>query len=180
MDINFRRDIISNDCCSLNYLIGFRYASLRQQFQSDFENIISEGVDAGVNFDGAGLRAGLEGQARAGKGFFFFGKTDVACLGGEFRGSYLQTSANDPVIAETTWKEARFVTMLDAEVGVGWMNASGHFCVSIGYMVNSWLNVVKPTDFITSVQANQYNGPNSMGNTALVFDGFVARAEFQW
>ena len=47
-------------------------------------------------------------------------------------------------------------------------------------MVNSWLNVVKPTDFITSVQANQYNGPNSMGNTALVFDGFVARAECQW
>jgi hypothetical protein len=179
-DVTYRHDIVSNECCSLNYLVGFRYASLRQQFQSTFENIISESADAGVNFDGFGLRVGLEGQSHHGKGFFFYGKTDAAFLGGEFRGSYLQSSANDPVIAETTWDEARFVTMLDGEVGAGWMSAGGHLSLSIGYMLNGWLNVVKPTDFITSVQANQYNGPNAMGNTALVFDGFVARAQYVW
>ena len=67
VDINFRRDIIANECCSLNWLAGFRYASLRQQFQAEFEPQISENVDAGVNFDGAGLRVGLEGQSPPGR-----------------------------------------------------------------------------------------------------------------
>jgi hypothetical protein len=179
-DIDFHRDLISNDCCSLGYLVGVRYADLKQQFHADFENIISEDVDTGVNFDGAGLRVGLEGQSRWAKGIFFYGKTDASFLGGEFRAHYLQSSINDPVIAETTWKEARFITMLDGEVGTGWASQGGRFRVSLGYMITSWLNVVKPSDFIASVQANQYTGPNKMGQTALTFDGLVARAEVTW
>jgi hypothetical protein len=178
-DISFRQHIFANENGSISYLVGFRYATLREAFQSTFENIISENVNTSVNFDGAGVRVGLEGQSSFG-GLFFYGKSNASFLGGEFRGHYLQSTILDPTIAETTWKEARFVTMLDAEVGVGWASRGDRLRCSVGYMVSGWLNVVKPEDFIAGVQANQYRGPNKIGDTSLVFDGFVARAEILW
>ena len=40
------------------------------------------------------------------------------------------------------------------------------------------MNAVKTSDFISSVQANQYHGQNRIDGNGLIFDGLVARAEF--
>ena len=84
------------------------------------------------------------------------------------------------MIAETTWKEARFVSILDCEVGVGWTSCNGHVKASVGYMISGWLNVVKSAEYIAAVQANQYHGPNKVDGNGLVFDGFVGHFEVQW
>ena len=72
------------------------------------------------------------------------------------------------------------VSILDCEVGLGWASEGGHVRISAGYMVSGWLNVVKTPEFIASVQANQYHGPDKIDGNALVFDGLVSRLEFRW
>ncbi len=180
VDLDYHHNLWSCDCSSLNYLIGTRYAQLAQQFDSDFESIISAAANAGIEFDGVGLRFGLDGEQRIGCGFFFTAMANANFLGGEFSGNYMQSNTNTPVVATTNWDEARFVTILEAGVTFGWESCNGHFRASVGYTVSDWLNVVKPSDFITAVQANQFTGPNQIGNTSLVFDGATARAELTW
>ena len=180
-DIDYRHVIYCNACSSVNYLLGVRYADLRQKFDSDFESNTSATVSSGVNFDGFGLRVGLEGEQHGCCGFFLYGKTSASFLGGEDRANYLQTSSTvDQPVAETTWKEARFISILEGELGVGWASADGRLHCSIGYMVIGWLNVVKPADFIASVQANSYQEAHAVGESDLVFDGVVARLEVIW
>ena len=180
-DIDYRHVFYCNECSKVNYLVGIRYASLEQSFSSEFDSIVRANVDSDVNFDGGGFRLGLEGERHAAcRNIFVYGKAAVSFLGGEFRGNYLQSSANDPVIAQTDWKEARLVSILECEVGLGWTSPGGHVRASTGYMVNGWLNVVKTSEYITAVQANQYHGPDKIDGNALVFDGLVTRLEFRW
>ena len=181
VDLDYRHVFLCDDRYSLNYLVGIRYANLTQSFRSQFDSIISENVNTDVNFDGAGFRLGLEGERYSPcHVLFLYGKASASFLGGEFRGTYLQTSTNDPIVAETSWKEARFVSILDCEVGVGWTGCNNHVKASAGYMLSAWTNVAKTADFITAVQANQYHGPNTVDSNGLVFDGFVTRLEVQW
>ena len=181
VDLDYRHVFLCDERYSLKYLVGIRYAELSQSFRSQFESIISGNVNTDVNFDGAGFRLGLEGERySACHVLFLYGKASASFLGGEFRSSYLQSSVNDPVIAETTWKDARFVSILDCEVGVGWTGCNGHVKASAGYMMSGWLNAVKSAEFISAVQANQYHGPDKVDGSALVFDGFVGRLEVQW
>ena len=164
---------------SVNYLVGIRYASLKQTFDSQFESTITENVDTEVNFDGAGIRFGLEAERHGCHNLFLYSKASASFLGGEFRGNYLQGSSNDPVIVQTNWKEARLVSILDCELGLGWESSNGHVRALTGYMFNSWLNVVKTSEYISAVQANAYHGPDKIGGNGLVFDGLVARIELR-
>ncbi len=61
-DLDYRHEFYSSECSSIDYVVGIRYASLRQQFDSQFESVITGNVDTQVNFDGGGLRFGLEAQ----------------------------------------------------------------------------------------------------------------------
>jgi hypothetical protein len=179
-DLDYRGDFYTDECYKINYLLGIRYAGLNQRFSSVFESTIAEYVDTDVNFDGGGFRLGLEGERHAPcRNIFIYGKASASFLGGEFRGRYFQGSTLDPVIVDTTWKEARFVTMFDCELGLGWKSSGGHVRASAGYMLNSWVNVVKQSEFISSVQANKYHGPDKIEGNGLVFDGLVARIEFR-
>ena len=180
VDLDYRHNLWSCDGSSINYLIGTRYAQLAQEFDANFQSIISASANTSIEFDGVGLRLGLDGERRIGGGFFFTAMANANFLGGQFSGSYLQSNTNTPVVATTNWDEARFVTILEAGVTFGWESCSGHLRTSIGYLVSDWLNVVKPSDYISAVQANQYTGPNQLGNTSLVFDGVTARAEVTW
>ena len=63
-DIDYRHQFYCSERSSLTYLVGLRYANLKQDFSSQFEPIITENVDASVDFDGGGFRLGLEGVAR--------------------------------------------------------------------------------------------------------------------
>jgi hypothetical protein len=180
-DVDYKHQFYCSERSSAGYLVGIRYASLKQDFTSQFEPIIRENVDTHVNFDGGGFRLGLEGVRNAAcSNIFVYGKASASFLGGEFRGDYLQSSANNPLVAETNWKEARFVSILECEVGLGWTSQNGHFMASCGYMVSGWVNVVKTSEFITAVQANQYHGPDKIEGNGLVFDGLVSRVELRW
>ncbi len=180
VDLDYHHNLWSCDGSSINYLFGMRYAQLGQEFDATFTSIISAAANTNIEFDGVGLRFGLDGERKIGGGFFVTAMANTNFLGGQFTGSYLQGNTNNPEVAYTTWEEARFVTILEAGLSIGWQSCNGRIRTSLGYVVSDWLNVVKPSDFIASMQANQYTGTNQVGNTSLVFDGVTARAEFTW
>ena len=180
VDLDYHHNLWNCDCASVNYLVGTRYAQLGQQFEANFQSIISASTNTNIEFDGLGLRLGLDGERMIGGGFFFTAQANANFLGGQFTGSYLQSDSNNAVEATTYWHEARFVTILESEVSVGWQSCNGRVRASVGYLLSDWLNIVKPSDFISSVQANQYVGTNKIGDTSLVFDGLKARIEFAW
>jgi hypothetical protein len=181
VDADYRCQFYRDTCGSVDYLLGFRYAHLGQQFDSNYESNFSAAVSSTVNFDCVGLRAGVEGERHNCNGLFVYGKTSVSVLAGDVQANYLQTSSTVSLpVATTTWNEGRCVPMLDGELGVGWERPGGHFRGSIGYMMTGWLNVIKPADFIASVQANSYHEANALGQSDMVFDGFVSRLEFNW
>jgi hypothetical protein len=183
VDADYRHVFYCTDRTTIDYLIGFRYANLRQSFASQFgTGDIEETVDTLVNFDGAGIRFGIEGERSAECcNLFLYGKAAASFLGGEFQANYVQARAAEPLpTAQTDWTEARLVSILECEIGVGWAGCNGHVRASAGYMISGWLNTVKTSEFIESVRANQFHGKDRVDGNALVFDGLVSRVEFLW
>jgi hypothetical protein len=186
-DVDFRHGLWGCDCSCLNYLVGVRYATLGQEFDASFAdaNANIAAMQTNVNFDGVGLRLGLEGERAVAGGFYTSAKAVANFIGGEFRANYVQGNVFNPLEVNTSWREARFVSILEAEVAVGWQSPGGRFRASVGYMLTDWANAVKPSDYVTAVQtsplgANPYHGPNLVGTTALVFDGLTGHVELVW
>ena len=186
VDADYRRFFYRDDYGSADYLMGLRYANLKQMVQADYLGTDRELLTTRSNFDGGGLRFGLEGERHdTAFGFYFYGKSSVSFVGGESRASYVENNqaiigpANS-VDVSTSLHEARLVTILDAELGVGWVSRNGRFRTSCGYLISSWFNAVTLGDYVSSVQTNQYNGSSALGQTSLVFDGITARAEVTW
>lgn len=177
-DLDYRAVWDAGDFWAINYLVGARYAHLNQDFAANFTGDGTlDSLATNVNFDGGGIRVGVDGERHAGAyGVFLYGKATANFVGGEFRGRYTQSSNVDPVIVDTSWTAGRLVSILDLELGAGWQSACGRWRLSAGYMVNSWLNVVTTDDWIGSVQTNNFGG---LGST-MTFDGLVGRVEFRF
>jgi hypothetical protein len=181
IDLDYRHVFLQGQRYCLNYLVGLRYAHLDQNFRSQFEGEIRDSVNTDINFDGVGLRFGLEMERHAEcTGAFVYGKTAASVVGGEFRANYFQGSDQDPVIVDSSWKAGRLVSMLDLEVGMGWTNCDGRLRLSAGYMVSGWFNVAKTANYIRGVQANDYHALDSASDNTMSFDGLITRVEVRW
>lgn len=176
-DVDYRSVVACGDLWALNVILGGRYAHLEQRFHTRHSEQINEDVDTTIEFDGGGLRIGLDGEKHAScSGLFVYGKAISSFVSGNFRADYVQGSTTDPVIVDTAWEAGRVVTMYDIELGTGWQSRCGTFRVSGGYMVSGWDNIVKTDEWIRSVQTNDYRDLNG----SISFDGFVGRAEVRW
>ncbi len=170
-------------CCDyqIGYTLGLRYAELQQNFRADFAANGTEFVQTDMNFYGAGLKAGLDGERYSySRNLFVYGKTFLSLLGGESRAAYLQGSSFDPVIAQTSWKAGRLVTIYDLELGAGWQNDCGNVRLSIGYMYSTWYNVTRTNEWINAVQQNNFVDQSDNFNGFMTFDGLVSRLEIRW
>lgn len=179
-DIDFRRAFICDPCAHVNYLVGIRYANLKQEFRSTFTEVGVEQIDTDVNFDGGGIRLGLEGERRNDLGLLVYGKGVANFVAGEFSTRYWQGNESDPVIVNTRWKNARVVTILDLEAGVGWVSPNGCVRLTAGYMFSTWLNSVRSSDWIEAVQTNSDAPLQTSVHRNVTFDGFTARAEIRY
>jgi hypothetical protein len=170
-------------CCDYQvaYVVGARYANLEQHFRSVFEQNGVNNVRAESEFDGGGLKLGLEGE-RYGNStrFFVYGKGYASLVGGTFRTRYEYFNQSDPSIVDTSWKAGRLVSILDLELGLGWRNHCDNLRFSVGYLFSSWLNVVKTNEWINTVQQNNFVDPSDNYHGLMTFDGLTARAEFLW
>ena len=176
-DVSLRHLFVGGDVFAVNYFVGARYARLEQRFKSSFVANGTEDVVSDVDFDGAGLRLGIDMQRFAcNHNVYFYGNGAASFMAGKFQTQYDQRQSFDPTIVETSWEAGRVVPILDLELGAGWSSPGGRFKVSLGYLYNAWFNTVKNDDFIQAVQQNDFNGLNN----TMSFDGLVGRAEFSF
>jgi hypothetical protein len=182
IDFDFKAMLYVGEQTYIEALIGARYASLQQDFRAVYTAIGNTTVDANINFDGAGIRFGLEGERRATRsGWLVYGRGEASFVGGEFQAAYAQTDATGVLVGGGpvgggSWETARIVPILELEFGVGWINRTGRLRFSGGYMISGWFNSVITDDFIEAVQQNRFV---NLSDT-LTFDGFVARAEVRF
>jgi len=177
VDLDYRRMFRCGELYSMRYLAGARYAHLTQDFEAYFESLGTETVTTGIEFHGAGLRVGWEGERHSSRcGLMIYGRAMASFLAGEFRAEYLQEESYDPTVVDTAWKAGRIVTILDLELGAGWESPCKRYRFTAGYIMSGWFNTVKTDEWIGAVQSNEFGG---LGDT-LTFEGLTARAEFRF
>jgi hypothetical protein len=176
-DLEFRSLIGSDDCHTLNYLVGIRYSHLAQGFRSQFAVNGEETVLTDIRFDGGGFRVGLEGERYLGcTRFMVYGRGMASFVAGDFRARYAQGTAYDASVVDTAWRGGRVVPILDLELGMGWSSWSGRWRLQAGYLFSAWYNTVKTDEIIQAVQTNNFA---DLGDT-LTFDGFSIRGEYRF
>jgi hypothetical protein len=174
-DFDYRRLILGNSNRSINWFAGLRYAHLGQNFSAN--ELITPGTTnttSNINFDGAGLRVGADGARRAwNSGFMIYGRTSANFVAGSFRANYAQTNTFIGPEAASGWKDQRIVSILEAELGAGWVSRSGNIRITGGYFMASWFNTLTQPVWLQSARTDNFT---NMGST-LTFDGFTGRVE---
>jgi hypothetical protein len=165
---------------------GLRYANLEQNFSSVFLSANpaagpNEFVFSDISFHGAGIRLGLEMERRAANsGIFLYGKGYSNFVAGKFNASFVEATevegTTTPFI-DTGWKATRLVSMLDLELGIGWVSDSGRLRLSSGYTVSGWYNTITTQDWVNAVRTNNMS---NLSDNLLTFDGFVFRSELRF
>ena len=174
VDLTYK-SLLSGGCChAVNYSVGIRYAHLDQQFHGEYSILGATSVDSDINFDGIGLRLGIEGERLLQRGFFVYGQAFADLLAGEFKADYIQRNAFVGVQARTGVEDDRIVPQLELELGVGWQSCGGRFRVRGGYYLGSWFNSMTAPTWIGAVRANSL----SEIEERLTIDGLTLRAEY--
>jgi hypothetical protein len=174
VDLDYRYTFINGCSHTMNYLLGVRYGHLDQRLETRFVNNGVEEVFSNVAFDGGGIRFGLEAEKHScHSGLMIYGKAIASFVAGDFRTSYTQMDATDTIVADTSWKAGRVVSMADFELGAGWASCNGGLRLTAGYTISKWFNTVMVDEYISAVQNNDYVG---LGDE-MTFDGLVARVE---
>lgn len=182
-DVDYRAIWWLGECSAVNWSVGARYAQLTQDFDVQFGDTgTRDSVATAVDFDGGGIRVGVDGERHHGAhGFLLYGKGLLSLVAGEFSAFYLQGTDQDHEIVNTAWKAGRLVPILDLELGAGWQSPCGHFRVTAGYLVSMWFNTLTTDSWIRSVQQNNFVGQaDAISYDTLTFDGFTARAEYRF
>jgi len=178
VDCDFRRVFSCSRLHTLSWLGGARYGNLNQRFLS--QHAIQRGMEtirSNIQFDGGGIRVGLEGERYARcSGWMVYGRGTASFVAGRFLARYDQRNATGELVVNTGWKGGRIVTMLDLELGAGWTSPNGLWRFSAGYMISAWFNTVTTPGFIQAVQQNSFAALDD----TLTFEGLAARAELRF
>jgi len=181
IDLDYRRVWWDDDLASVNWVVGVRWGRLEQNFFSVFtDSLVPPTINevtvlTDIDFSGAGVHLGFEGERYAANWpFFVYGKCFASLMAGEFEASYEQTvQAGANFGVDTSWKAGRIVPTFDLELGAGFSCCNGSLRASAGYLFSAWTNVVKTNDLIYAVQTNDFRDMND----DMTFDGLVVRVE---
>ena len=174
VDVDVKRSAGDMSGFAAKWLAGVRYGHLNQDFNSALVNVGNTTVSTDVEFEGVGLRLGLEGERQNCSGILIYGRGIVNMMFGEFKGSYLQQDFAG-VTAMTTYTDDRIVPVGELELGVGWTSPSGRITVRCGYYVAGWFNSLTTPGFIRAVQTGNFSSSADELNDTLMFDGLVVR-----
>lgn len=181
VDLAYHRELWGACNWAINYTAGVRYGRLEQEFVARQDIGSASGlatVYTDIDFDGLGVRFGLDGQRISAKtGLFIYASGGASFLGGNYRADYVQVNqfgagTNIAVSRE----DYRVTTILEAELGVGWQSRKGHLRITAGYMAMGWQNVLLANAYLNEVTA----GLPAETDDFLTFDGLVSGFELRF
>lgn len=178
VDLDYRQ-LLWGDCdAAINWLAGLRYAQLEQRFWGSQNTGVATGltdVATDIDFDGLGLRFGLDGERRNPNcGLLIYAKGFANLVAGEFKADYSQVSQfGATAVVANHLEDYRLVSQLEAELGVGWQSDCGRHRLTVGYLASGWLNAVTTDAYVQSVRSGQQS---DVGDS-LSFSGLAVRLE---
>ena len=177
VDVALQRAFYYDNDVYLSWLLGVRVAQAEQQFNATYLGQIQRTVDTDIDFNGVGVRFGLDGEFAVNCQWSAYGKLFGAIVPGEFSTTYTQIEATGPnPVINTGWDAGRVVTMWDLELGVARVSRCKNYRVTFGYTFSAWTNMVQTDEWINGVRTNNFIG---MDDTT-TFDGLVARLEARY
>ncbi len=166
---------------NLAYSFGAQFGHLEQEFSQNgiFSGGLSGAIDTEteIDFDGGGIKVGVDGDHRFGHGLGIYGRLTAAALTGRFSSHYsMFNESTDQMLAMADWKDDRVIGQIEYEIGMSITSMNEHWRAAVGYMFSYWTNTVTTPEFIDAVQADNYT---DVGDT-LGFNGLVGRVECRW
>lgn len=177
LDVDWVRVLNAGEFHRLDLVLGARYAGLSQELRSYFIANTADQLAVDVNYNGGGIRIGLEGEwFDTSKTLLIYARSAASFTAGEFRCGYRQDNNLGQRLVDTGWKAGRVVSILDLELGLGWQSQNERLRLTTGYMFSGWHNVITVPEYIDAVRVNSYTGIGDF----LTFDGFVGRVEYRY
>lgn len=180
-DLAYRHAFYHTDLSVLNYSVGVRFATLDQIFRAQETDGVGTGLMAvatDIDFDGAGLSFGLDAERHHPcNGLFVYGKSGASFLTGEYKATFRETNQfGASAVVANDLIDYRLITILEAELGVGWQSRCGNWRWTAGWLVSAWTNTLTTTQYISGVQATEFD---QLGET-LAFSGLSSRLEWRY
>jgi len=173
LDIDYHELLWYGPDYRFGYLTGVNVVQMEQNMTATLTGTGSEIVNTDIDFYGAGVRFGLEGEAGRGGQFRLYGRGVGNLVAGEFRADYDLGHSYDAVVIDTAWHGGRVVGIWDLEFGMKWVSCCGNYSANLGYLFSAWTNTVQTDQWIHAIQTNTFI---NMDDT-MTFDGLVARVE---
>jgi hypothetical protein len=180
VDLAYRRELWADCLTNINWFAGVRYGKLTQEFVA--QQVIGSAaglatVYSDIDFDGIGIRLGIDGERISHKtGLFIYGSGGVSFLGGNYRADYVQVNQfGAGTNIALSREDYRVTTLLEAELGVGWQSPKGHVRITAGYMATGWHNTLLTNAFLSDITQTQPFDNDDF----LTFDGLVAGFELR-
>lgn len=166
---------------TLAWSLGAQFAHLDQDFlqSGNFGGGLGGDIDtrSNIDFDGGGIKIGVDGERRGKHGLGAYGKLSLAAMTGRFSGRYsMYNQSTDQYLAEANWKDDRVIGQFEYEAGVSLTSKCGHWRTTAGYMFSYWTNTVTTSEYIDAVKADNYTDVSG----TLGFNGLVGRVECLW
>lgn len=181
VELDYRRLWCGGCGWQVNWFGGVRYGRLEQQLHA--QQIVGSGagqatVDADIDFDGLGVGLGLEAETRSHHtGLFVYGRGEASFLGGSFSADYMQVNQFDVgVPIANSLEDYRLVSVLEAELGIGWSSRCGRIRAMGGYSASGWFNTLLLNNYLDSIRHSSYG--DHLDDT-FGLNGIVARFEFR-
>ena len=180
IDLDYRGLLFGGPNGELSYIVGARYGKLEQNLLAEYVSVGTTQVATDIDFEGVGLKLGLDGERHHRSGLLAYGRTNVSFLAGETDASYTQSDTFGGPVVATDWSAGRVVTIMDLELGLGWQSCNGRFRVTGGYLFSGWFNAIQTDEFIDSVQTNNWTNLDGATGNSMSFDGFTTRVELRY
>jgi hypothetical protein len=179
-DFAFKTRLAGTSRDYLNMHVGGRYGHLEQEFSQvgTYGVVGTVDVDTDITFDGGGVLLGLDTRVGLGnRGFGLYGDLFFSALFGTFRSDYTQTNITASAVeAESSYDDERVMPILQGQLGVDWVSASGHCMCRVGHMSSFWFNAVTTDEYISAVQQTAFLDVSD----TVAFQGLAAMVEFRY
>jgi len=162
---------------------AFRYASIEQDISSmycedpacELGNVEVDIVDQGVDWWGAGLMLGVDGDWNFWRGFSLFGRGAVGVLGGRYESSFSYYDGyEEEQMIDADDDDTLFTPVVEAKLGVGYKIVDAErfeLDFQTGYEFMGFLN---SPDFLAFDGSDEFVGVES-GDVNLMFHGAFFR-----
>lgn len=157
---------------------GLRYARLEENASvlHDLTGFTPTTVTTDLDFNGVGIRIGADGRRECGLGVMVYAKGGASFIAGEYAANYDQINALNVVEATSALEDDRIVTILEYELGVGWVSPCERVNVGVGYYFAGWQNALPTNSYIQAVQAANFVDISD----TITFSGLVGHAEVRF